>query len=41
MKQIEGEISQKDKYVLHLLRGKCQDKARQYRQAVVEYSHAL
>ena len=39
--RLEPVMPQKDKFMLYLLRGKCCDKAKQYRQAVLEYSKAL
>ena len=41
MAMLEGELKLSDKYMLHLLKGKCYDKAKAYKQAVLEYSQAL
>jgi tetratricopeptide (TPR) repeat protein len=37
----EKTIQMKDKYMLHLLRGKCYDKQRKFEQAIDEYQSAV
>ena len=37
----EDELRTTDKYMLHLLKGKCYDKSRQYKEAVAEYRQAI
>lgn len=41
LRGLQNELPQKDKYMLHLLRGKCHDKERKFRQAAIEYAQAL
>lgn len=35
--KIEGQIRAEDKYLLHLLKGKCYDKLRQFKQASIQF----
>lgn len=41
MAKVENELKRADKYMLHLLKGKCYDKTKQYKQACLEYKVAL
>jgi predicted negative regulator of RcsB-dependent stress response len=41
MAKVEGDLKTTDKYMLHLLKGKCYDKSKQFKQAVFEYNQAL
>lgn len=39
--KVENDMKPQDKYMLHLLKGKCFDKIKQFRQGVAEYKKAL
>lgn len=39
--KVESDMKEQDKYMLHLLKGKCFDKIKQFKQGVVEYKKAL
>lgn len=39
--RIEDDLRDTDKYMLHLLKGKCFDKNKLYKQAVLEYQQAI
>lgn len=41
MAKVENELKRADKYMLHLLKGKCYDKNKAYKQACLEYRVAL
>ena len=41
MAKVEDELRANDKYMLHLLKGKCYDKLRKYRESAGEYDQAL
>ena len=41
MAQAEPDLRVADKYMLHLLKGKCYDKQRQFKRAVLEYGQAI
>ena len=41
MAKVEDELRANDKYMLHLLKGKCYDKLRKYRESAQEYDQAL
>ena len=41
MAKVEDELRANDKYMLHLLKGKCYDKLRKYRESAHEYDQAL
>lgn len=35
--KVEGHMQNKDKYLLYLLKGKCYDKKKQFKQAILQY----
>ena len=41
MAQAEPDLRVADKYMLHLLKGKCYDRQRQFKRAVLEYGQAI
>ena len=39
--EIEPDVQAADKYRLHLLKGKCYDKQKQFKHAVLEFGQAI